>query len=171
MASFLRTAVTAARAAPRFSNAVVTSTAQRSLSTLIPGVGKGKTSTGLVGLAVDPDALPKMITKYGALLDKVKVMPETAQYRINIEQICNHRIKAATDHPEDPEKVEELCNCGQVEELVVQADDEMIVMDMYIKNRWWEYVKPVEIEYEPAEDGGHGDVDWDSDIKKNEESS
>ena len=124
-----------------------------------------------MGLAVDPDALPKMITKYGALLDKVKVMPETAQYRINIEQICNHRIKAATDHPEDPEKVEELCNCGQVEELVVQADDEMIVMDMYIKNRWWEYVKPVEIEYEPAEDGGHGDVDWDSDIKKNEESS
>lgn len=48
MASFLRTAVTAARATPRFSNAVVASTAHRSLSTLIPGVGKGKTSTGLV---------------------------------------------------------------------------------------------------------------------------
>ena len=90
-------------------------------------------------------------------------MPETAQYRINIEKICNHRIKAATDYPDDPEKVEELCNCGQVEELVEQADDEMEVMDMYLKEKWWELVKPVDIDTEPteSEDGGHGDVEWD----------
>jgi hypothetical protein len=90
-------------------------------------------------------------------------MPETAQYRINIEKICNHRISAATDYPDDPEMVEALCNCGQVEELVVQADDEMLVMDMYLKERWWEQVKPVEIEIDPqSEDGGHGDVEWDA---------
>jgi hypothetical protein len=90
-------------------------------------------------------------------------MPPTAQYRINIEKIANHRINAATLHPNDPEKVEELCQCGQVEELVVQADDEMLVMDMYLENRWWEEVKPVEIDFEPSatEDGGHGDVEWD----------
>ena len=111
--------------------------------------------------------MKKIVDKYQALLDKAQEMPETAQYRINIEKIARHRINAATSYPDDPEKVEELCNCGQVEELVVQADDEMIVMDMYLKNRWWEMVKEAEIEYEPADkDGGdHGDIEWDSETK------
>ncbi len=117
-----------------------------------------------VGLAVDHDAIPKIILKYQALLDKAQEMPETAQYRINVEKIARHRISAATSFPEDPEKIEELCNCGQVEELVKQADDEMIVMDMYLRNRWWEIVKEADIEYEPTqkEGGDHGDVEWDS---------
>ena len=91
-------------------------------------------------------------------------MPETAQYRINIEKIANHRINAAKSFPDDPEKVEKLCNCGQVEELVQQADDEMQVAEMYLKNRWWEIVREAEIDYEPAqkEGGEHGDVEWDS---------
>lgn len=116
-----------------------------------------------VGLAVDHDAVPKMITKYQALLDKLAAsdMPADAQYRINVEKIARYRIKAAQENLDDPEKVEELCNCGQVEELVIQADNEMIVMDMYLRNRWWELVKPVEIEYNPGdEDGGHGDIEW-----------
>jgi len=130
---------------------------------LVPGIGRGKTSTGLVGLEVDHDAVPKMIVGYQALLDKLAAsdMPPDAQYRINVEQIARYRIKAAQDNLDDPEKVEELCNCGQVEELVIQADNEMIVMDMYLRNRWWELVKPVEIEYNPDDiDGGHGDVEW-----------
>ena len=130
---------------------------------LTPGIGRGKTSTGLVGLAVDHDAVPKMIVKYQALLDKLAAsdMPEDAQYRINVEKICRYRIKAAQENLDDPEKVEELCQCGQVEELVIQADNEMIVMDMYLRERWWEFVKPVEIEYNPEdEDGGHGDIEW-----------
>mmetsp|Transcript_6482 Transcript_6482/g.12205 ORF Transcript_6482/g.12205 Transcript_6482/m.12205 type:complete len:169 (+) Transcript_6482:2672-3178(+) len=127
------------------------SSSNQQFSTVVPGVGKGKTSTGLVGLPVDHDAIPKIIEKYQALLDKAQAMPETAQYRINIEKIARHRINAAKLHPDNPEKVEELCNCGQVEELVQQADDEMIVMDMYLRNRWWETVKEVEIEYAPME--------------------
>lgn len=117
-----------------------------------------------VGLAVDHGALTKIVKKYQALLDKVQEMPETAQYRINIEKIANYRINAATSFPDDPEKVEELCNCGQVEELVEQADNEMIVTEMYLRNRWWEIVREADIDYQPAEkEGGeHGDVEWDS---------
>eukprot|EP00550_Attheya_septentrionalis_P013123 CAMPEP_0198304318 /NCGR_PEP_ID=MMETSP1449-20131203/57337_1 /TAXON_ID=420275 /ORGANISM="Attheya septentrionalis, Strain CCMP2084" /LENGTH=174 /DNA_ID=CAMNT_0044006839 /DNA_START=443 /DNA_END=967 /DNA_ORIENTATION=+ len=118
---------------------------------LIPGVGLGKTSTGLVGLAVDHEAVPKMIVKYQAILDKLAAsdMPEDAQYRINVEAIARYRIKAAQENLEDPEMVEELCNCGQVEELVIQADQEMGVVDMYIRERWWELIKPVDVEYNP----------------------
>lgn len=130
---------------------------------LVPGIGRGKTSTGIVGIDVDHDATSKMITKYQALLDKLAAsdMPPDAQYHINVDKIARFRIAAAREHLDDPEKVEELCNCGQVEELVIQADNEMIVMDMYLRNRWWELVKPVEIEYNPGdEDGGHGDIEW-----------
>ena len=68
-----------------------------------------------MGLAVDHDAVPKMITKYQALLDKIAAsdMPPDAQYRINVEKIARHRIAAATGNIDDPEKVEEMCNCGQ----------------------------------------------------------
>lgn len=135
---------------------------------IIPGVGKGKTSTGLVGLAVDHEAVPKMIVKYGALLDKMEAsdMPADAQYRINLEKICRYRIQAAQENLEDPEKVEELCNCGQVEELVQQADNEAIVLDMYLRNRWWEIIKPnTEIEYNPTTDDG-ADIDWGTDDEK-----
>jgi NADH dehydrogenase (ubiquinone) 1 alpha subcomplex subunit 5 len=104
-----------------------------------------------VGLAVDHEAVPKMIVKYQAILDKLAAsdMPEDAQYRINVEAIARYRIKAAQENLDDPEKVEELCNCGQVEELVIQADQEMGCVDMYIRERWWELIKPVDIEYNP----------------------
>lgn len=113
-----------------------------------------------VGVPVDHDAVPKMIIKYQALLDKLAAsdMPPSAQYRINVEKIARYRIAAAQNNLDDPEKVEELCNCGQVEELVIQADNEMKVMDMYLRNRWWELVKPVEIELNPNHEDDHGEL-------------
>ena len=121
---------------------------------------------------MDHDAVPKMIVKYQALLDRMEAsdMPVDAEYRKVMEKICRYRIKVAQDNLNDPEKVEELCNCGQVEELVVQADNEMIVLDMYLKNRWWEYVKPIQVEYEPTLDGGEGGIEWDSKLEKNSQS-
>ena len=118
-----------------------------------------------MGLPVDHEAVPKMIIKYQALLDKLAAsdMPPTATYRKNVEKICRFRIAAAQENLDDPEKVEELCNCGQVEELVIQADNEMKVMDMYLRNRWWELVKPVEVEYNPDPNDDHGDIEWGDD--------
>uniref|UniRef100_A0A7S4N1U0 NADH dehydrogenase [ubiquinone] 1 alpha subcomplex subunit 5 n=1 Tax=Odontella aurita TaxID=265563 RepID=A0A7S4N1U0_9STRA len=167
---------TASRAAsrPRAHVASFSAVQYRSFSSeeIIPGVGKGKTSTGLVGVPVDHDAVPKIIVKYQALLDKMAAsdMPPEAEYRQVIEKISRYRIKAAQENLDDPEKVEELCNCGQVEELVEQADDEMMVLDMYLKERWWEYVKDVPIEYDPASPGDDQDgVDWEVPPEKNEE--
>jgi NADH dehydrogenase (ubiquinone) 1 alpha subcomplex subunit 5 len=85
-------------------------------------------------------------------------LPETAQYRVDVTKIANYRIKVAIEHADDPDMVEELCQCGQVEELVQQADDEMIVLDMYLKERLWELVDAdvdVEIDYnpDPSKDG------------------
>lgn len=91
---------------------------------------------------MDHNAIPKMLEKYQALLDKMAAsdMPETAMYRSTMERLCRYRIQACLDYPDDPEKVEEICNCGQVEELVEQADDEMLVLDMYLEKRYWEQI-------------------------------
>mmetsp|Transcript_43685 Transcript_43685/g.64102 ORF Transcript_43685/g.64102 Transcript_43685/m.64102 type:complete len:101 (+) Transcript_43685:546-848(+) len=89
-------------------------------------------------------------------------MPETAQYRINVEAIARYRIKVCEENFDDPEKVEELVECGQVEELVIQAANEMEVLDMYLESRLWEKINPnVEIEYDPdpMEDNSHLGVD------------
>jgi NADH dehydrogenase (ubiquinone) 1 alpha subcomplex subunit 5 len=95
-----------------------------------------------------------MVIHYQALLDRMAIsdMPETAQYRMDTEKIARYRIKMAMDHPEDPDMVEDLCQCGQVEELVEQAKDEMTVLDMYLQTRMWELVadqEEIEVEYNP----------------------
>ena len=106
-----------------------------------------------VGLAVDHHAPQKIIDLNKALLDKMAAsdMPETAHYRINVEAIARYRIKVCEDHFEDPETIEALIECGQVEELVEQAKDEMGVLDMYLENRMWEKIKPneVEVDFDP----------------------
>ena len=85
-------------------------------------------------------------------------LPETAQYRVDVEKIARYRIKVAMENPDDPEMVEELCQCGQVEELIEQAKDEMEVLDMYLKERLWELVDSeaeVDIEYNPDPSADH----------------
>mmetsp|Transcript_15981 Transcript_15981/g.37014 ORF Transcript_15981/g.37014 Transcript_15981/m.37014 type:complete len:172 (+) Transcript_15981:146-661(+) len=131
-----------------------------STSEVVPGIGRGKTSTGIVGLPADPDAVSKIITSYQALLDRMASsdLPENAQYRVDLENISNYRIKMATEHPDDPEMIEELCQCGQVEELVQQAELEMGVLEMYLKERLWEeidyeVVVDVEDNPDPSKDG------------------
>lgn len=130
---------------------------------LVPGYGKGKTSTGIVGLPVDPDAVSNIVVHYQALLDRMAAsdLPETSQYRVDMEKIANYRIKIAKENPDDPDLVEELCQCGQVEELIEQAKDEMEVLDMYLKERLWESIGDydVDIEYNPDPSSDHHGLD------------
>ena len=79
-------------------------------------------------------------------------MPETATYYQILKKLCEYRINVATENIDDPEKVEELCRCGQVEQLVMQADDEMDLLQHYLKERMWEDIKPVEIKFDPVHD-------------------
>jgi NADH dehydrogenase (ubiquinone) 1 alpha subcomplex subunit 5 len=84
-------------------------------------------------------------------------LPENSQYRVDVATIANYRIKIAKEYPDDPDMVEELCQCGQVEELIEQAKDEMEVLDMYLKDRLWENIEDVEVdvEYNPDPSADH----------------
>jgi len=94
-------------------------------------------------------------------LDRIAAsdLPANAQYRVDVETIANYRIKIAQENPDDPDMVEDLCQCGQVEELIEQAKDEMEVLDMYLKDRLWEHIADVDVEYNPDPSADHEGVE------------
>lgn len=133
---------------------------------LVPGVGIAKTSTGLVGLAVEPDWYNKMLFKFQLLLDNLEAseIPETNQYRIDVTQWCNYVLETARANPDDPEAVEAAVRMGQVEELLEMADDEMVAMEAYIGGRLWEYLDEdnptvVDMDPDPMADPAGPDAD------------
>jgi ETC complex I subunit conserved region len=52
-----------------------------------------KTSTGLTGLPVDPNARENMAKMQQAILNKIKLIPEHTTYRQVIEATSNYRLK------------------------------------------------------------------------------
>ena len=83
---------------------------------------KQKVSTGLVGIPVDPEARSKLITLYKQTLveaDKLKV-----DIKEDIVAITKSRLSVC-EKIDDPEKIEEEIRCGQIEELVIKANDEL----------------------------------------------
>ena len=117
-------------------------------------------------MPVDPDGVSNMVKHYQALLDRMSAsdLPETAQYRVDVEKMAKYRIKVAQEYPDDPDMVEELCQCGQVEELIEQAKDEMVVLEMYLKERLWEQIDgsyEVAVEYNPDPSADEAGIDED----------
>uniref|UniRef100_M4C102 Uncharacterized protein n=1 Tax=Hyaloperonospora arabidopsidis (strain Emoy2) TaxID=559515 RepID=M4C102_HYAAE len=128
-----------------------------------------KTSTGLVGLNVNPNARQDLIQIYRRTLEEVKVRfvpiapclyqhlyplpplllllllqilpPEAKNYRNAVEQITNFRLNVVEKN-EDENVIERTINCGQLEELIEQAEDELSVIPVYIEHKLWE--SPVE---------------------------
>ncbi|RHY92724.1 hypothetical protein DYB37_004058 [Aphanomyces astaci] len=92
-----------------------------------------KTSTGLVGLAVNPNWRVDLIKLYGETLKATQTHLPDCFYRTSVEQITNFRLKVVTEHEEE-DTVEKLINCGQVEELIEQAEDELFLIPKYAGN-------------------------------------
>ncbi|CAM9210160.1 unnamed protein product [Laminaria digitata] len=99
-----------------------------------------KTSTGLVGLAVDVNGRANFIAMQRQILAKIKIIPEHAQYRKDVEAISNYRLKLATE-TEDEEAIEDEINHGQLEELIMDGKNELKLIDKYAEWRLWEAVE------------------------------
>ena len=56
---------------------------------------------------------------------EVKVIPETAQYRVSVGTLTNQRLAVVSKEDLSPEKMEEEIGAGQLEELIIQAKDEL----------------------------------------------
>ncbi|KAG7397506.1 ndufa5, NADH-ubiquinone oxidoreductase subunit [Phytophthora boehmeriae] len=99
-----------------------------------------KTSTGLVGLPVNPNARQDLIKLYRRTLQEI-LPPEAKNYRNAVEQITNYRLNVVETN-EDEDTIERTINCGQLEELIEQAEDELSVIPVYLEHKLWE--SPVE---------------------------
>lgn len=96
-----------------------------------------KKTTGLTGLAVNPAAHHTLGILYGKIMRTLQKMPETAAYRKYTEQVICERagvLKCSTD----VNQIEQKICCGQVEELIVQAENELLLARKMLTWKPWE---------------------------------
>ena len=89
-----------------------------------------KTSTGLVGLAVDPNARVNLIPLSGEVLSAVKKIPADSQYRIDVEKWFSYIQRTATDLT-DVKAIEDEIGLGQIEEVMEMGKTELELIDIY----------------------------------------
>ncbi|DAZ97193.1 TPA: hypothetical protein N0F65_003824 [Lagenidium giganteum] len=91
-----------------------------------------KTSTGIVGLPVNPNARQDLVKIYQRTLQEIQTLPnEAANYKQAVEQITKYRLKVVEENT-DEAVIEREINCGQLEELIEQAEDELSVIPVYL---------------------------------------
>eukprot|EP00118_Oscarella_pearsei_P003301 m.13814 g.13814 ORF g.13814 m.13814 type:complete len:114 (+) comp25250_c0_seq1:525-866(+) len=96
-----------------------------------------KKATGLVGLAVVPNAREALISIYQRTLNALTTLPKDAAYRKNTEQITKDRLKIV-EQEKSPETIESKIGAGQVEELLKQAEGELNLVSKMKEWKPWE---------------------------------
>lgn len=96
-----------------------------------PLMAKVKQTTGIVGLDVVPNAREVLINLYTKTLKEIQVVPEDEGYRKAVESFTKHRLKVCQEE-EDWEVIEKKLGCGQVEELIEEAQDELKLIEKMI---------------------------------------
>ncbi|KAJ1930174.1 hypothetical protein IWQ60_000499 [Tieghemiomyces parasiticus] len=82
-------------------------------------------TTGLRGIEVHPNPRPVLLDLYRKTLsDLATHIPEHAVYRQATTAITQHRLNVV-EQTEDVAKIEEALNAGQIEEIIIAAEDEL----------------------------------------------
>ncbi|KAK7102037.1 NADH dehydrogenase [ubiquinone] 1 alpha subcomplex subunit 5-like [Littorina saxatilis] len=96
-----------------------------------------KLTTGLTGLAVARHPQQTLKVVYEKILRTLQKFPEEAGYRRYTEQIVNERLNAVKAEP-DVLALEKKLNAGQIEEVVLQAERELLLSRKMLQWRAWE---------------------------------
>lgn len=103
--------------------------------------------TGIAGLYQHPNPRPALVSLYNYTL-KVLLndFPADSVYRQSVEQMTKNRLKIVEDN-EITEVIENQIGGGLIEEIVIQANDELTLAKELAKLKVWE-----ELEEKPLED-------------------
>ena len=101
-------------------------------------MAKVKETTGIVGLEVVPNAREVLIDLYTKTLKEIKAVPEDEGYRKAVESFTSHRLKVCQEE-KDWELIEKKLGCGQVEELIEEAQDELTLIGKMIGPYYYYY--------------------------------
>ncbi|KAJ6636533.1 NADH dehydrogenase [ubiquinone] 1 alpha subcomplex subunit 5 [Pseudolycoriella hygida] len=94
-------------------------------------------STGLTRLAVSKNPHHTLTSLYSKTMRALAKMPSTAAYRIHTEKIITERAKIVANNASVTD-VESKINCGQVEELIIQAENELLLARKMLGWKPWE---------------------------------
>lgn len=96
-----------------------------------------KRTTALVGLTVAKEPRETLLKLYNETLKVLGNMPQSAQYRINAEQITKQRLGLVEQETDVP-TLEQKLGAGQIEEVIKQAEDELSLCNKMQDWKPWE---------------------------------
>ncbi|XP_059613401.1 NADH dehydrogenase [ubiquinone] 1 alpha subcomplex subunit 5 [Phlebotomus argentipes] len=99
--------------------------------------GALKLTTGLTGLAVSANPHHTLGVLYSKILRALQKMPQDAAYRKYTEKVVQERATIVSTTA-DVKAIESRIGCGQVEELIVQAENELILARKMLGWKPWE---------------------------------
>ncbi|KAM8948782.1 LOW QUALITY PROTEIN: NADH dehydrogenase [ubiquinone] 1 alpha subcomplex subunit 5-like [Lycaon pictus] len=97
-------------------------------------VGLLKKTTGLVGLAVCESPHERLRILYTKIFDVLEQIPKNAAYRKYTEQITNKKLSMVKAEP-DVKKLKDQLQGGQLEEVILQAENESLARKI-IQKPW-----------------------------------
>ncbi|XP_057508454.1 probable NADH dehydrogenase [ubiquinone] 1 alpha subcomplex subunit 5, mitochondrial isoform X2 [Actinidia eriantha] len=110
-----------------------------------PLMARVKETTGIVGLEVVPNAREVLISLYNKTLKEIQTVPEDEGYRKAVESFTRHRLNVCQEE-HDWEAIEKRLGCGQVEELIEEAKDELKLIGKMIGGIWNSTVDCLELQ-------------------------
>ncbi|KAF0388436.1 ETC complex I subunit conserved region-domain-containing protein [Gigaspora margarita] len=96
-----------------------------------------KTTTGLFGLAIHPNPRHHLIETYKNTLNALTKLPSNAVYRHATESLTKHRLSIA-ESTENIQEIENKINAGIIEEVILQAEDELKLVAKMEEWKSWE---------------------------------
>lgn len=96
-----------------------------------------KKTTGLTGLKVLANPREDLIRVYNKIILTLQQIPDNAAYKSYTMATVNDRLKIVQNET-DPTQIEQKIGCGQCEELVSQAENELSLARRFIADKPWE---------------------------------
>lgn len=102
--------------------------------TIKPGKGE---PTGLTGLYQHPNPIPTLTQVYDITLNRLKELPEHSVYRTSVENLTKSR-KQIVEESQTREQIEQKMGAGLIEEILIQAGEELELVKKMKENKPWE---------------------------------
>jgi len=96
-----------------------------------------KKATGLTGLSVAPNPHHTLGVLYGKTLRALEKFPPTSAYRKYTEQIISEKQALVKSEP-DIFALEKKIGNGQIEEVIMQAENELMLCRKMLEWKAWE---------------------------------
>ena len=95
-----------------------------------------KTSTGIPGVPVLPRGREILIRIYERYLDLLEQFEADAPYRLHMEKLTRGRLEVLLS-TEDVFEIEDRIGCGQIEEMIEMAENEMRLLPFMLEHQPW----------------------------------